>query len=294
MLILEEAIISGFISKVINDCVDVTKSAIKKADNNRRMKNQSIQSRIYQVMIDVLNQVTNNQYKKQDVIYDIAEKLLKDFQNGGNDNIEIIQSSFDIFPLNIDNDKYKKFFELLYHELSKENNFDLYKEILLFLLNQKNKYDYDEMTQIKNKLDEVIQILNEKKDIEKINVVLNVEFQNDKKKDYIENWNSRLFLHQDTDMEPITLADAFITPDYRIYKDIKEIGFSEDDTLDKIIEKFIRYNKTSTMLITGVPGIGKSTITSWIANEYKDDNRVIILRFRDWESEELEKGLLKL
>lgn len=46
------------------------------------------------------------------------------------------------------------------------------------------------------------------------------------------------------------------------------------------------------MLITGVPGIGKTSFTSWLANEYKDDDRVIVLRFRDWKKKELEKGLL--
>lgn len=47
------------------------------------------------------------------------------------------------------------------------------------------------------------------------------------------------------------------------------------------------------MLINGVPGIGKSSIVSWIANKYMDDDDIIILRFRDWESEELERGLLE-
>lgn len=47
------------------------------------------------------------------------------------------------------------------------------------------------------------------------------------------------------------------------------------------------------MLITGVPGIGKSSITSWIVNEYKDNNDIMVLRFRDWESEDIENGLLK-
>lgn len=121
-----------------------------------------------------------------------------------------------------------------------------------------------------------------------------VKFQNNKKEDYIKNWNSRLFLHIDNDERPITLADAFIMPYYKMYKSIKRIGFSVGDTLNVIIDKFIKYEKTSTMLITGVPGIGKSSITSWIANEYRDNNDVIILRFRDWEKEELENGLLKV
>lgn len=118
------------------------------------------------------------------------------------------------------------------------------------------------------------------------------KFQNNKKQTYIENWNSRLFLHIDNDENPLTLKDAFIMPDYVVYQSINRIGFSKEDTLDKIIEKFVNYGKTSTMLITGVPGIGKSTIISWIANQYRDDDKVIIVRFRDWIREELEKGLL--
>ncbi len=119
------------------------------------------------------------------------------------------------------------------------------------------------------------------------------KFQNNKKQDYIDNWNSRLFLHIDNDERPITLADAFIMPDYNIYKSIKRIDFLCDDELDEIIDKFVNYQKTSSLLITGVPGIGKSTITSWIANKHKEDDKYLFLKFRDWESEELESGLLK-
>lgn len=109
------------------------------------------------------------------------------------------------------------------------------------------------------------------------------KFKNNKKDNYIKNWNHRLFLHLDNEENPITLADAFIMPDYKIYEEVKRMGVSADDTLDKIIEKFVKYDMTTTMLILGVPGIGKSTITSWIANKYIDDDRVIILRFRDWK-----------
>ena len=91
----------------------------------------------------------------------------------------------------------------------------------------------------------------------------------------------------------MTLAESFLTPHYRICKCVDRIGFSSGDILDVIIDKFIQYRKTSTMLITGVPGIGKSSIISWLANQYKDDDKIVILRFRDWESEELKYGLLR-
>lgn len=121
----------------------------------------------------------------------------------------------------------------------------------------------------------------------------NIKFENNKKQDYIENWNSRMFLHKYNNERPVTLADAFIVPDYKKTKENKRIGFLWSDNLDNIIYKFIQYDRTTTMLIAGDPGTGKSSIVSWIANIYKKDNRLYILRFRDWDLNELKNGLLK-
>lgn len=118
------------------------------------------------------------------------------------------------------------------------------------------------------------------------------KFQNDKKQKYIENWNNRLFLHIDNEENPLTLADVFIIPYYKMHKSISGIEVSNDDTLDKIIERFVKYDRMSTMLITGAPGIGKTSIISWIANKYRDNGDVIILRFRDWSDKDLLQGLL--
>lgn len=131
-----------------------------------------------------------------------------------------------------------------------------------------------------------------------------IKFSNNKKEKYIKNWNSRLFLHLDNDECPLTLADAFIMPEggYRIklgrieYSDKNAAGswirYSSKDTVGDLINKYIKCERNSNMLITGVPGIGKSTITSWIAYQHKNDDRCIILRFRDWDAVELEDGLL--
>ena len=123
-------------------------------------------------------------------------------------------------------------------------------------------------------------------------------FQNNKKKEYINKWNGRLFLHVDNNENPLTLSDAFIMPDYNIYapkeKKIRDRKkYCNGDSFQEKIERFVNYNSNSTMLITGVPGIGKSTIISWIANQYKGNGRLIILRFRDLKSEELKHGLLE-
>lgn len=218
----------------------------------------------------------------------------------------------------------KKFIE---HESNIKSVLHNIAEVLIRLMNESEEFEKDFLIQISNSVDdtnlelqkisiyieenfnkinekyqamfemlrimlEQIQMSDIKNDKEGI-VTQNKKFQNNKKKDYMDNWSSILFLHQNNNLKPITLEETFIVPDYKINKYIERIGFTNDDTLDEIIDRFVKYNKNSTMLITGVPGIGKSSITSWIANRYKNDNRFIILRFRDWEREELENGLLK-
>lgn len=118
-------------------------------------------------------------------------------------------------------------------------------------------------------------------------------FKNNQKQNYIRNWTNRLFLHLDNDERPLTLEDTFIMPDCGYRVTLKRTKYSKDDDLESLIYKFVKYEKNSNMLIVGEPGVGKSTVTSWIAWQNRDDDNFIILRFRDWESEELKKGLLK-
>lgn len=304
MTFIEEVVFSGFVSKAVNNIVDVAWIKIKKAVKERNTKHQNVESQIYNVTVDVLNEISDNRYENnQDNIYDAAEVLLKSFKENEHESGYVhIKLCLQVLHLNVNENECMEFKTLLYKELGKDEYSELFHTILLLLLEQKNQYDHVVYEQLNQKLDEVgekVDNLNRKfdevKDNKKKNVIReeNVKFQNDKKRDYIKNWNSRLFLHQNNDENPITLADVFIMPDYKLDTSSQKIGFSYDDTLDRTIEKFIKYDKTSTMLITGVPGIGKSTIISWIANKYKDFDNIIVLRFRDWEHEELEKGLLK-
>ncbi len=127
------------------------------------------------------------------------------------------------------------------------------------------------------------------------------KFKKNRKEDYIRSWNSKLFLQLCNNDNPLNLADTFIVPDYEIHTHIKKVHncsenrhfeYCNDDTLTDFIHKFMTYNQSLTMLISGVPGSGKSSVISWIADEYKDDERIIILRFRDWKRIVLEKTLL--
>ena len=118
------------------------------------------------------------------------------------------------------------------------------------------------------------------------------KFVNNRKEDYVKFWDRRLFLHFDNEENPLTLHKTFIMPSINVYKKINRIRFATDDTLDKRLHKFINYDQTCTMLITGVPGMGKTSVISWIANNYKNNDKIIILAFRDLARASLEKSLL--
>ncbi len=139
---------------------------------------------------------------------------------------------------------------------------------------------------------EQIQKINMQGNEKKSTIYERKKFKNNKKQKYIENWNSRLFLHIDNDENPITLEDAFIVPGFKYHIKLDRMKFLDKHSLTHAIKMFMEYHKTSNLLITGVPGIGKTSIISWIANKYSDNENVIILRFRDWSNKELLHGLL--
>lgn len=281
-----EILFSGFVSEVISYCSDVSCDAVIKASENRNTENQNMQSKIYQTIIDALNVVTGKKYKDQDLLYDVAEKILNDLRNNKDNYIKIVEYNLDkMFPL-LDGDVYKKFVEQMRYEITKEGNEYLYKNILLVLFEQGILNNRNDFKQIIKKLEEKDKVFVEKKEY-----MLSVkEFSNNKKQEYVDNWNSRLFLERGNKENQITLSDAFFMPNYKIYKKNEKIGYSMSDNLDVIVKKFINYDNASTMLITGEPGIGKSSIISWLANEYRNDDNIIILRFGELET--LERGLL--
>lgn len=274
MISFTEAVFSGFISKVINDTVDISKDKIKRTIEDKN--NQNIFTKIYHVIENALNTVTSDRYKNSDILYDAAEKLFRSFKNSGN-NLNAVRSGLSVLTADVGDDLCIFFLDKFYDGICNDDY--LFKKISLILQEQGVEYNKSEFQELNTKIENnQAELINKMESMtetlsESMSVILieDVKFQNNKKDDYIKTWNNRLFLHMDNDERPITLADAFIMPDF---KPIKKIGIIYNDTLEMVIEKFISYNKTVTMLITGVPGIGKSTITSWIANIYKENDKL--------------------
>ena len=295
-----EAAISGFIGKVISDCLDISWEKIKEANKNRNNRNQNIESQIYNIIVEVINRLIANKYKNnQDKVYQAAERILICCKNTKGLTIECAKSGLLLLDVNVNHNMYINFKVYLYEELCKNDYEVLYREVRLFQQDEESS----KTSRIEEKVDNLengVRAVNEKLDSLKgdrevfsITADLETKFHNNKKQNYIETWDSKLFLHFDNDKRPLTLSEAFIMPDYKCHTKMRRMGFSDEDELSDIIEKFVNYTRSSKMLITGVPGIGKTSITAWIANKYKDDENIVILRFRDWEREELEKGLIK-
>lgn len=290
MLFIVEIFFSGCISKVINDGKDYSWAKIKNVINNRH--DQNISTKIYRVIERALNIVTYNTYKNSDKIYDAIEEIFNEFKNHG-DTLESVKCGLNMLGVDASDQRCENFLEKFHEGIRRDD--DLYKTIMMDLeqkgikisqkINEKIDRNHVELVE---KLDSIRESgIEEKIDAGKL------KFQNNKKQDYINLWNSRLFLHLDNDERPITLADAFIMPDYKMYQYSQKINFSDKDTLEDMLEKFVSYKRTSTMLITGVSGMGKTSIVSWITQKYEENDNLIILRFRDWDSEDLDNGLLK-
>ena len=74
MLIDGNMIISGFVSKGVNNLVDFGWKKIKDAYNMKKAHEQNIETRIYQVTVDAINAFTFNTYKNQDLLFVAAGK----------------------------------------------------------------------------------------------------------------------------------------------------------------------------------------------------------------------------
>ena len=135
MLIDGNMIMSGFVSKIVNEIVDIPgnplKNAIKKADKDRKAKNQNIETRIYQVIIDAIKEFTKGIFKSEDILYDAAEMIINAFR-AKKENIEAVKAGLKMLESPISDDRCADFLRILCDEICRDENDILYKEIDLF------------------------------------------------------------------------------------------------------------------------------------------------------------------
>lgn len=106
----------------------------------------------------------------------------------------------------------------------------------------------------------------------------NKKFKDDDYNYYINKWYGNLFLHSNKNDIDLTLAETFIMPDYSFdgirYKD-----------LNKKLDEFILWGINNILVIRGTPGIGKSSLVSYIAYKYQEVIDILFIRYDKKESE---------
>ena len=309
-MIPDGAIVSGFISKIINDLVDVTKDKIKKADSDRKAKNQSFETRIYQVMLDAINQFTYDKYRNEDVLYDAAENLLSGFKHGEKNNIAAVKFGLSSFISNIDDTECERFIKVLYHEICKENNYDVYKEIVLINQGQETKYNHEVFQRMDKKLDYLSENITEKNNGFQENDILqnkSIQQKNVKSRtqEYADKWNENMFLNNFDEWDEdagvnIRLKDVYI--DSHLPHFIWGNNKKESNNLNALLSEYIvKNNEKKMLLILGQPGIGKSTLITWIVAKYKENFKdILVYRFSsdireiNWEKDDVLKEVLSV
>lgn len=269
---ISEIIFSGFVSKIVNDITDISKDGIKKAVKSKSEKNQNVESQIYNVIVDVLNRITNRQYEDaQDIIYDAAENLLQMLKKSEKNESRHINSCLRILDLNINGNEYLEFKVSLCEELGRDEYSELFRTILLLLLEQKSKYDNTVYVQLNQKLDEVILILNKKKDDESNSIKQKIK---NRTQEYANKWKENMFLNNYDKYDGniginVKLKDVYLEKHLPYFKWRNNKG-DPDTKLKKLLSEYIdTQDKRKMLLVLGQPGIGKSTLITWIIINFK-------------------------
>lgn len=311
MFIADDEIISGFIGEAVSRCVDFSWTKIKEVVKNRKNNHQNIESQIYNVVVNVLNQLTYNKFENdQDKIYQAAEKLLIDYKDSRYDSIEGVKSGLQILGENVNSDKYIEYKNLLYQEISKDDYEELYRQIRLFQQDEESS----RTSRIEQKIDRVQQSVDETNQVLSVFKESNREVDNGQNKklvksrtqEYADKWNENMFLNNFDKRDEnagvnIKLGKVYLEkhlPHYIWYKNTENNSSSD---LKELLSDYINEKRDSKMLlIFGQPGIGKSTLITWITVNFIDRiNDILVYKFAsdlgnvDWKGEKISDKILE-
>lgn len=299
MVFLAEAFFSGCISKAINDSKDCSWAKIKNALNDKN--NCSLSTKIYCVIERTLNIVTYNKFKDTDDLFNAIETIFNEFKDNGNTQnavkcgLRVLGSGDSVVSI-------ESFLEKFYDGICQDD--DLYKRISLILQEKGIEINRDGFQRINEKLDSLG---------EKISSKSNDEFGFQKRKpvksrtqEYADKWDANMFLNDFDKRDQnagtnVKLKEVYLEehlPHYIWYKN-NENDPSTD--LKELLSEYINDKRNSRMLlILGQPGIGKSTLITWItANLCERIDDILVYRFAsdlrnvDWKDGKISNRVLE-
>lgn len=277
MIFILEAFFSGCISKVINDGKDYSWPKIKSVIKDRHDQNMS--TKICRVIERALNIVTDNVYEKTDDLYDAIENIFNEFKNHG-DTLESVKCGLNILGVDANEQRCENFLEKFYEGIRSDD--DLYKAVMMDLELKDIKINQEEFQKLNEKLDNLTEIVSSRNDNE--NDLQNKEPVKSRTQEYADKWNQNMFLNDFSEWDEdagvnVKLSDVYI--DEHLPHFIYGHNEKEFDNIDVLLSKHIMKTKENKMLlILGQPGIGKSTLITWITVNFADRiNDILIYRF---------------
>ena len=282
---IKNTVFSAVISKLISDGIDIGREKIREIIKNKSNKNGGFCKEIYTILVNVVNKVTYN--KMGEKIYDIAENILLNLLENKYDYKEVIRMEVEkngVYSLNVE-----KFVDIFIREICSDKNENVYREIEIHMLLSNinnNRVVMQELQEIKTLL---------KKKVEENDY--RYKKRKNKTEIYAGKWNDNMFLN-DYDARDekagvnIKLKDIYTKgqlPHYIWRENVKENG-----DIDELLKEYIyQFNKNKMLLILGQPGIGKSTLITWLINNYIEIEKDILvyrvasdLKNIDWRDKE--------
>lgn len=289
MIFVSEVFLSGCISKVISDGVDYSKDKIKNALNNKN--DHSLSTKIYRVIEKTLNIVTCKRFKNTDALYDAIERIFNDFKNNGNTK-DAVKCGLRLLGSDASTERCENFIEKFHEQICKDK--ELEKRIGLVLQEKGIEISQEGLHKIYKKLEN----LDEK--ISSININ---EFDShiresikSRTQEYADKWNENMFLNNFNEWDEnagvnVKLCDVYI--DAHLPHFIWGGNAKKSENLKEYLSKYImekyennennekdKKNKNKMLLILGQPGIGKSTLITWIIANFRNiRDDILVFRF---------------
>ena len=298
MVLMAEMFLSGCISKVINDGKDYSWIKIKNVINDRH--DQNIHTKIYRVIEKTFNIVTGKKYKDSDVLYDAIEKMFNGFKNHDN-TLEAIRCSLVLLCSDVNDQSCEIFLEKFYEEICQDTG--LYGIVNLLLQQKEININQEGFQQLNKKVDNLTEIVGERRNNETENNLHSKKIVKNRSQEYGDKWDQNMFLNDFDERDEnagvnIKLSEVYLNehlPHY-VWKNNRK----ERDDLKSLLNEYVNKNDDSKMLlILGQPGIGKSTLITWImANFPYRVKNILVYKFAselgniDWRYDRISNRIL--
>lgn len=281
---LAEVVFSGVASKIINDMIDLSnlKDRIINAVKNKNNREQNKESQLYNVVVNTLNQFTYNRYEdNQEKIFEAAEILIRESREKGEG--KAVKDCLQTVGFVFNEQECRRLKILLYEMLGKNEYSELYHLILLSLVAERCKYNDDVIEQLKLKLDEAARILNNRKAGHDEGRNCFKRKIKSRTKEYADKWDDNMFLNSFNERDEIkginiALKEVYLENHlpYYIWGENRNNSHDLKDLLAGYVEKG-ENDKTKNLLILGQPGIGKSTLITWILSNFPNRREDILV-----------------